>query len=291
MFELNLSAIGNRSNNPVVPLPVPPSDALGGTKAMLMMPDGSSFYVVGGTNSGGAQTRATYRYDLAAGTWTKLADLPSGVPNTTHGRLALDGDNLYYFNRTQVLQYTISTNTWTTKVILASNSPLNGYGTSMHSYNGKIYTVQYSDGDYTPGTRLVEFDPVTSGVVARSTFTTSLIPYLGGAVVNGKLYMTHGASRAADKLSVCDLSTFVWTDINWPGGTDPSALACASARVGDLIYIIASNQKIPLEYNAANNTLKTLGPLAKAFSTSNQVVGFGNKLYLLSPTEFISYGI
>ena len=105
------------------------------------------FFAMGGTDFA--------RYDSATDTWTTKASLPVSMASWVAPQWVAT-DTIYMFGASAVLQYTISTNTWTT---VKSGLSLEGSAESAHDDAGHLYTLQ-SDGN------LAEFD------IASSTVTT-----------------------------------------------------------------------------------------------------------------------
>lgn len=291
MYELMLALKKLKgSPNPITPMPKPPYDCLGYSKTMCLSEDGQSFYLMGGTNEASQPTWANYRFDFATETWTRLANIPATVTAPGFGGAAQIGDILYYFNRRQIFTYTISTDTWLLIANIANAAPGNIYGSPVWVYNGKLYRVGYSQGDYPSGTRLVEYDPATGVTTPKAVYTTALNTYTGGTLIGNKLYLMSGPEYSAGQFAIYDMDTFGRVIKDYPADSKMGwVVSCM--EYGGLVYQLASDQKIPYSYNPVTEQFTPLGPLKTPLSVSHQAVAANDKIYSITATEFYTYGI
>lgn len=170
----------------------------------------------------GSNTLSFWRYDTLTNTWddAAVADLPDNSEVNVGARLSTDGTDIYYSagnGISQLLKYTVGTNTWST----ISNLPFAPYyGTDMNYFNGKLYfQVGYYKSDFWEYTisgnswrKLQDLEP---------TYATNQGPYNGGALGSngaGTFYSISGQNISYLQTYSVNSNSYVASG-TWTSGT------------------------------------------------------------------------
>lgn len=177
---------------------------------------GTGDYIYG---TRGANTATFWRYDKVADTWddASVADLPDNAEASYGARLTSDGTDIYFisgYGRTQLLKYTILTNTWS---VLSTLPFAPNWGTDVVYRSGKLYIQAgfYKDDfwEYTISTNTWRAMPDI-----QTHYSTNLGPYNGGSLESdgsGNLYSISGQNLL--RMDIFTTSTYnypvsgVWT--------------------------------------------------------------------------------
>ena len=177
---------------------------------------GSGDYIYG---TRGATTRSFYRYSISGNTWSDIAvsDLPDDAEAAYGARLISDGTDIFYISgigMSQLLKYTIATDTWSA-VTLLPFTPY--YGTDITYYSGKIYALSgfYKNElwEYTISSNTWRRLPDLSG-----NYGQDIGPYNGASLESngsGTLYFTPGTSFTQMRTYTIDADNYpvsgTWT--------------------------------------------------------------------------------
>ena len=148
--------------------------------------DGTYVYVYGGSNDVAAYLNDLWRWDPGTGTWTQLANMPTGKSNIQgaywNGKIYVPGGYIGS-HITENAIYDIATNTWTTGAPL----PAAQSGSNV-AYNGKIYDFGGNPG---PQAAVEIYDIATNTWSAGAAMPVATT--YGRAVVAGNFaYMVGG---------------------------------------------------------------------------------------------------
>jgi N-acetylneuraminic acid mutarotase len=257
---------------------------------------GDTLYVFGGyLDNTWAPTARVDAYNVKTNTWTRLGDMPQRI---SHCGTTTDGRYIYFaggyegltgykqnFASTTVRRYDPQNDTWS---LLPSLPQARGGGEMFH-VSGKLYYVAGSDakrGDHSD-VWMLDLSDTGAGWVTRASLPQAR-NHFGGAVINGKIYVTGGQTGQEDWVSfkseawVYDPSADQWTGIaKVPNPIRSHQTAATFAYKGWLITIggetdgtIPGKPKalsVVNAYNPQTNTWTTLKSLPAARST-----GFAN---------------
>lgn len=225
--------------NPPPPPPawVPKTAAPEGrSRAAAAMLSGNVILLAGGETAGGARNVTCWKYDIAADSWTAVADMPSngvgngGVSNVDAAAIGntayvIGGfDGLTGYNR--VLSYDAGADTWTEDA--GDPCPVALYAHAVVALGGKVYVLSGNQ-DGVVSTACWVYDPAATPGTRWSSIASMSIErqYAGAAAVNGKIVVAGGigATSAEERSSAeeYDPGTNTWTslaDMSTPrGGT------------------------------------------------------------------------
>jgi N-acetylneuraminic acid mutarotase len=217
--------------------------------------------------------RRVEAYDPATDTWSRLANLPTGLAGMASATL----ENKFYIIGIRTLRggshldnlfprlyvYDPITNKWSRKADLPQ---LLSQGTGF-SANGLLYALWGSCDECTlpiPGGRhtarfLFSYDPATNLWTRRAD---AIYRHRGGggAMIDGKFYAVTGGISRVNRLEVYDPATDTWTSRAKP----PRAGSSAVAAVGKKLFVFGGVFDDPTRvdsYDAATNKWTVAAPL------------------------------
>ena len=280
MFECLLSSGIVRTKNPVTPLPDPTVANLAG-QATTMFPstDGQYIYILGGYGEGSTASRTLLRYGIATKTWVRLADCPrtwnNGVLNFAPAN-EVNGEIIGWLG-TETSRYNIANNTWvSTKNLPAAGSWDLSMGRAVVR-NNKLISFGYGS-TYSQGSKIVQFDPVTSVYSTVSVYqpVSKLWSYPATAIIGDKLYL----GGDGNQLTRYDFTTNTWSAITIPLGAYNNFNFCV---LKGKLYMVGAGpaNKNVWSYDPANDAFKNELPLTLAVSSSNTAVAGPDAIYCL----------
>jgi N-acetylneuraminic acid mutarotase len=181
--------------------------------------------------------RELFAYDLAAGTWSTLANLPTlsacGATGAINGKLyvttACDGYSGY---RNLLHAYDPTTNAWSG---LAS-SPSAHAGPAAGVIDGKFYLAGGADGAGNLTAQLDVYDPTTNSWTTRSPLPVAGMNF-SAAVADGKLYVAGGTNASGnyfDAIYEYNPLTDSWKSA---GSLQTQRSSAAAGVVGGTLYV------------------------------------------------------
>jgi thermitase len=191
--------------------------AIGGESAAAAAGDKGAPKVASDLDAGDAATQgmevATERYDPAANAWTRMANKPTGVSNTSaaviNGRIYMAGGFLADETPSDVLQiYDPAANTWNSGPAL----PQGRFAHASAALDGKLYILGGQDDISRLNTGHV-FDTATNQWSAIAPMSVARA-YAGAGVVGGKVYVVGGLDSGGSDMNsaeVYDPATNSWS--------------------------------------------------------------------------------
>ncbi|HST04143.1 MAG TPA: hypothetical protein VLQ48_05340 [Chloroflexia bacterium] len=230
----------------ISPLPVPVGqDTVGAANGKLFVAGG----YLGGVQSPSAITSTLQIYDIASGTWSFGAPMPTAVEAAggavLNGKFyVMGGDNVTQFFRTTQI-YDIASNTWTTGALLPdAGGRSNTYATAadnlIYVYGGAIGS------NFNSTDTLISYDPVGNTWTALGSAGTGGKGQFGAVSPYGpgRLLITDGADNTfngSTTTRIYDIATGIFT-------LGPAMLGAhmgqAQGTLTDGRVIVASGQRI-----------------------------------------------
>lgn len=252
---------------------------------------GGKMYVFGGyLDQTWAPTARVDCYDPATNTWTRKNDMPERI---SHCGTTSDGRYIYFaggypgkagnaqgFATTTVRKYDPQTDTYTNLKAL----PQARGCSELYLLNGSLYVVAGSDANRVDHKEMWSLDlsnPSTNWVARASL--PEVRNHFGGAVINGKIYVTGGQTGQEDwrvfknATYVYDPSSNAWSTLaNEPAPLRSHTMTSTFAYKGRLIVLggetpVAQGNPVSLSsalmYNPATNTWSSITSLPGPRST------------------------
>jgi len=205
--------------------------------------DGAPAFTIGNYAyvGGGVGSKRFYKFDPINGSWTQLADIPSGFNRGWAFSFVINGigyvcggDKTGSFDvYKDVRAYDPATDTWTQK----ANLPIAMDGAYACSVNGKGYVIGGFNGSAAVSTTY-EYNPNTDSWTTKASYPGGQAIFPSGFVINNKIYVGLGSASgmAGSKLFYqYDPSNNIWTQkTTFPGS---ARQACIGFAIGHTGYI------------------------------------------------------
>jgi len=256
----------------------PPNAGWATLASMPSNNSGVSTAVAGGKLFVAGGNLPLFVYDPVTNTWSNKPPLPTDrsytSAGTIDGKVYVAGGCAYGDCRigvtTLMEAYDPTNNTWTSKAPMST--PRAGFVSGVIA--GKLYVVGGFQACYgpCPMTNTLEVYDAASNTWTTKTPMPTTRSQMGGAVINGKLYVvggttSGGAAGAVTTLEVYDPGTNAWTT---KAPMPTARYALGAGQLNGILYAISGNAAGEVTvntveaYNPATDTWSTVAPIPTA---------------------------
>lgn len=245
--------------------------------------NGTSLFLVGGTNGAGTSLGTLEQYTIGTNTWTSRPNMPTARASAFVARVGtkifVAGGETAASTQTNVLEvYDIGAGTWSTATAL----PLARSRGVSYNVDGLLWTVGGRVGALASRETQV-YD------TAADTWSAGVQPQVArfdaaGALYGGKLYLFGGNSGSGplNNAEVFNPQTQTWSFLAPMPVPDDGGVAHVVDR---FIYVLGGSSKKILRFDPQLNTWTTEGDLVAPQSTLSGGVSLGEDLYLSGGTD------